>query len=86
MDLAKRLRDKAQAQQASYAVENMLKESRQWRNYYVSLPKWRRETVSNSSRRLISIIPRLEAIAKECDSLKKILPEPEEDLIRNMHR
>ena len=86
MDLAKRLRVKAQAQQASYAVENMLKESRQWRNYYVSLPKWRRETVSNSSRRLISIIPRLEAIAKECDSLKKILPEPEEDLIRNMHR
>lgn len=77
IDIAKRTRDKPQAQQASYSIDNMLKESRQWKNYYASLPIWRRHTVSNSSRRLISIIPRLEKMAKECDSLKNILPEPD---------
>lgn len=87
LDLAKATFNRSPAQQATYIINDMLKESKQWRKYYASLPEWRRETVSNSTRRLISIIPRLEALAKECDSLKNVLPEPyDESFDMRVHR
>lgn len=68
--------DYSNAASASFLIKTMLDQSRQWNNYYRSLPESRRNTVSNSTRRLISIIPVLENLQKDCDTIKTLLPRP----------
>lgn len=68
--------DRTPAENASFIIKSMLKESNKWKQYYLSLPESRRKTVSNSTRRLISILPRLEEMDKDCEILLGIIPDP----------
>ena len=73
LSCARMLEDPSYAETASRLIDRMLAEAYQWRKFYASLPKARRHTVSNSSRRLISIIPRLEELEKKSLNINKSL-------------
>ncbi len=73
LSCARMLEDPSYAETASRLIDRMLAEAYQWRKFYASLPKVRRHTVSNSSRRLISIIPRLEELEKKSLNINKSL-------------
>lgn len=64
-ECAKTLGNREMADMAEETLDTMLQESLAWRLYYHRLPQSRRQSVSNQTRRLISIIPRLKQLKVE---------------------
>lgn len=69
MDLSEKTDDPVFSEVAATTLDKMLHDVKDWRRYYASLPKWRRETVSNSSLRAISTIPRMENLRNRVKGL-----------------
>ena len=69
MNLFEKGRNPRNIEEARKVIGMMLDDAKGWRRYYAALPEWRRHTVSQTTLRRISLIPRLEKACSRADSL-----------------